>query len=277
MEKELKQDDHLILHHYTTESILGAPPCPELYALLLNKVFNNTTIHGIRYTKAQTSWLRQAQTGIMANIEIQCAWMLTNTHLKIRNEALKDMSKKHKEEDIPLLFENIAWLCHEFAKIVQKLYQIDSPQFLKKPPTEMQAEQVKHNTTYLEALRLKITWSHSIAIFELDGKLYSTPQPYVLMIHNKLADLMSVLTYSHSAAGVCFSPRAFQQTLDMVGEMVSLAVEYKDQFFTLIKSLEAFVTGEILIQIDDWDNSTFLRSVSKELEAKVGFKYIGST
>lgn len=129
MEMELKKDDHLILHHYDQEALLKAPPSPELYPMILSSVIHDSTILGRRYTKTQTSWLRQAQKGIQRNIEIQCGWMLRNTDLKIRKEVMKDMDKRHKYEIIPLLFENIAWLCHEFAKVVQKLYQIDSPHF----------------------------------------------------------------------------------------------------------------------------------------------------
>jgi len=152
------------------------------------------------------------------------------------------------------LFENIAWLCYEFAKIVQKIYQIDSHQFLKKPPKEMQEEQVKHNHARIPQLGLRLTWSHNIAVYEMEGNIFLTPQPYLLMIHNKLADLMSVLTYSHASSGVCYQKDAFNLTLEMITELVSLALEYKDNFFTIMKTLEAFVTGEILIQIDRWDN-----------------------
>lgn len=202
MDKQLKRDDHLILYHYSTEVLLKSQSAPELYAMILNRVINDSVTNGTRYTKAHTSWLRTAQTGIRKNIEIQCGWMLSNTFLRTRAESLKDMDKKFKTEEIPLLFENIAWLCHEFAKVVQKIYQIDSPQFLKKPPKEMQEEQVKHNSITLPAIGLKITWSHNLAIYEFEGKTYLTPQPYILMIHNKLADLMSILTYSHASSGV---------------------------------------------------------------------------
>jgi len=145
MERELKRDDHLILYHFKPEDILTATHCPYLYAMILDKVIYDSNTLGLRYTKAQTSWLRQAQTGIKNNIEIQCGWMLSNTELAIAQEVMKDMTNKHAEESIPLLFENIAWLFHEFAKIVQKLYQIDSTQYLKKSPEEMQEEQIKHN------------------------------------------------------------------------------------------------------------------------------------
>lgn len=140
----------------------------------------------------------------------------------------------------------------------------------------MQEEQVKHNTAQIELLDLSITWSHNIAFYIFNRKKYITPQPYILMIHNKLADLMSVLKYAHAAAGTCYPRTAFDQTLQFIEEIVGLALEYKENFFTLIKSLEAFVTGEILIQIDSWDNYTFLRSVSQDLSDKVGFEYRGS-
>lgn len=277
MEKDLKRDDHLLLHHYDNDTLLKAPAALELYALILSQVIYDSTMVGKRYTKAQTSWLRQAQAGIRQNIEIQCGWMLKNTDLGTARESMKDMNRRHRNENIPLLFENIAWLCHEFAKVVQKLYQIDSPQFLKKPPAEMQAEQVKHNYYHMDGIDLKMTWSHTITIYEFNKRAYLTPQPYVLMIHNKLADLMSVLTYAHSASGVCHPIGSFELTLEIVCEMVELATEFKSEYFTLIKTLEAFVTGEILIQIDDWDNSSFLRSVARDLEVKTGYQYRGSS
>lgn len=107
VERELKQDDHLVLFHHKVEDVLSAEQCPHLYAMLLDKVIYDSVTHGVRYTKTQVSWLRQAQTGIKTNIEIQYGWMLSNNELNTAREILKDISNKHTTEEIPLLFENI--------------------------------------------------------------------------------------------------------------------------------------------------------------------------
>lgn len=90
----------------------------------------------------------------------------------------------------------------------------------------MIAEQCKPKFAKINNLDLKMYWSHCIAMFCYQGKVYITPQPYILMFHNKIADLMSVLFYAHSANTGMYGRASFELTMDLLRELVTLCMSF---------------------------------------------------
>ncbi|AUW34382.1 L [Blacklegged tick chuvirus 2] len=122
-----------------------------------------------------------------------------------------------------------------------------------------------------EDLDLKMYWTKTYCLISHHNKLYFYPRPYLLMIHNKFCDIMSVLLYAHFASAASEDTALYTTTLTFIRELAILETQFKQKYYDIAKNLEAIVIGMTLIDTDGEENKEFLDVVVYDLLASTGF------
>lgn len=156
-EKTINFEDQLISSHFTINNLIEAPDGPHCYALILEKLFHDSNTGRIRYTNTEVSWLRKGIISTNCNMEIQTAWMLENAELPLRLLVFDKLLEQKDQVTLPLVFENLGWLTHEMAKIVQRVYKIDAPHLLKEEPLRRLERQLLVNQAVIPFIDVKLT------------------------------------------------------------------------------------------------------------------------
>lgn len=102
--------------------------------------------------------------------------MMDKVELPSKTHILSGLAEQTTQVNIPLVFENLGYITHEMAKVIQQIYKIDSPSILKLDPGKRIAEQVGVNTATIDCLGLKLTWSHNVCVIGIEGEFYLVPR-----------------------------------------------------------------------------------------------------
>lgn len=81
-------------------------------------------------------------------------------------------------------------------------------------------------------------------------KSWLLPRPYILLIHNKLCDILSVLFYSKMSDNNAMQEKGYKNTVEFLHHWAELSIQYGNKFFNIAKTLEALCIGEILIKVE---------------------------
>nr|WPV62253.1 MAG: RNA-dependent RNA polymerase [Wufeng shrew chuvirus 1] len=120
----------------------------------------------------------------------------------------------------------------------------------------------------------EVIWSGHLCIIKLSGNYYLLPQEYILLIYNKLCDLFSVLICALAVDGSTYEAGAYNLTMDMITEMILIAIDLKQKFFPFIKILEAIIAGMTLPEVDTWPNDSFFKDICRTLSDEEGINPI---
>lgn len=123
---------------------------------------------------------------------------------------------------------------------------------------------------------LKLIWSRNTVYISIDDKNYIFPRTYVLLIHNKLADILSVLLLASTYPYDFYHDDALPRTLKFIKIYLGLAKRYDSRFFHISKVLEALVIGESLAILEGENNAVFLDTVVQGIYDMSGFSYYNS-
>lgn len=164
--------------------------------------------------------------------------------------------------------------CTKLAVMIERIGLIQGIRKNNKSDEEYRTECGKVNHWTDDALQLKIGWSARLCIITMfNNKTFVMPRPYLLMLHNKVCDLISVLICTKVGSLAAMHENTYASSIDLVKELCRLNIKYQQKFFTIVKSLEALVTGESLRLVDAWDNKEFYESLIEELYLSCGFSY----
>lgn len=95
------------------------------------------------------------------------------------------------------------------------------------------------------------------------------------MIH-KLWSLLSILLYCKLSEGPFLEVGSYETTLAFVSEACDLIIKYKNNGFNILKSVESLVIGEMIKEVEEWNNIIFLENLNMDLVKKTGYCYFGS-
>lgn len=193
----------------------------------------------------------------MINLDIHCG--------EINKKLLRD-------ERIHLLMGLITF----WSELVENLNQMDGEAKSYRTLDDYIHAVTTKNVCMNKELKLQINWTQNIAIIQHYDQISIVPRSYILMIHNKLCDWMSVCMLSAYSSGLSLEKAAYKKTWKLYSEMISLAVRYENSFYTIIKNLEGFVAGELLIRVDGSVNSEFLTILNLDVKKDTKFRYVGS-
>nr|QHA33913.1 RdRp [Atrato Chu-like virus 1] len=208
------------------------------------------------------------------NIEIQMGYLLKNNKLPNVPTCWVDLKniRQLEVEDLGflnLLFDYGDWL----LGVINASNAMYADYYKTLSPDEYIMDLSKRNVAHYPPLELTISWSHNFCVIKHGGISVLLPKAYILMLHNKVSDLLSILMYAKIARHSSMPTNFLDKVIDMCVELWQLVTDHGQDGFTIAKCLEAFASAETLTQVEQWNNTEFLNVVCKDLYLDTGFDY----
>nr|WAS28007.1 MAG: polymerase [Bole Tick Virus 3] len=125
-------------------------------------------------------------------------------------------------------------------------------------------------------LDVRVCWAQYSCVVWHNHTTYYLPRQYLLLIHNKVCDILSVLVYSSACPIEVYGTRLLSVTERFLRIWMMMAQRYDQKFFHISKVLEGLCIGETLVEIEGSGNAEFLDTIADGLLTDVGFCYHGS-
>lgn len=206
-----------------------------------------------RKAKNSTRWFPKALDVAMGCIRKQIGYMWESTKDISNKTVLDDLDGKSSQitssPEIMFLSEFI----REFTDLLDRLGKGNNI-----------SKDNKAHFYESDMLRLKIIWTRKFSYFNINGLKFICPKEVILMVHNKMCDIFSILLYLYMSSGTVFKDDAYDISLEFLDELSSLHCKYGETAFRIMKCLEAVVTGITLQECDSWRNDEFLNNIALE-------------
>lgn len=269
-------DDFLILDSRTYDPELTILYDPDLFARILQHLMTKAPFS---YGTSRSNSVDQIVDLVRSNTSVQVRWNLTTITIPSwhsdRLTKLKSFLNYHTLDPmISLLLQ----LATEVSQVIDTLSEIDHPKYHNKTMSTIDRRnmilKVAHASLY--AGNLKIAWSRSLCLVNLSGRQYVLPRSYILLIHNKLCDLISCLVLASYSTGTTQPSDALIRIRSFIETMIALILQYKNQYFEISKTIEALCYAETIRKVEAWKNVEFINELHHSLEDSLGFHYLSS-
>ncbi|AJG39067.1 polymerase [Wuchang Cockroach Virus 3] len=254
--------------------IYRAKTSPDYYPRILLGIFG--TNFNVSELKETRKLLSRRKSIVRKTMEIQISYSLkqnyTYANHRIKRLFNSYISNREEPKDIDKLIAMSLWL----SNVVEKMALMNAEKYRAMEEDEKLTSLYKINHASCPYLPLKFVWSYTKLHIDYDGEYYVLPRPCILLIHNKICDLISVLSLSKYNAGVIYPANVSDTVRDFVSELARLVIKYEDKSFQILRVLEGLGIGETLIEIEQWKNTEFLTSIASELLEELGFDYMSS-
>jgi hypothetical protein len=276
LQAELREDDYLITEHFNNDVLDTMRVDESVHARIIRKIMSTSSLgKTIDYRKKKE--IDRLQSIAKRNLSFQSEYML-KANLTPEADLIRKDRMRHLDqiENNPLI-SNLFWLLNEMEKIVTKTARLTAPEIRLCRDKDLRLRrQLASNQYQIPELNLKFTWSMQLVLIELDNIAYILPRSYILMIHNKVADLVSTTMYIQAEQGVSLEKDSYAIYLEFLSELVNLNITYKRNYYTIAKSLESLVIAETIREVDAWDNKQFRDALILDLQEEIGFDYSSS-
>ncbi|ALP32028.1 putative RNA-dependent RNA polymerase [Imjin River virus 1] len=270
--ERLNKDDKILLGNIKEEDIIRSPT-PHLYAEILIRILE-TSEAGVINKSSNNVDIKKMMDLSEKVLSIQLQYIMEGVDPSIKKNHVHKLLTKLREQDVDPLVANLLNAAHCVSIMIEDSYVINK---YKLDNTEDASEILRScKSSLLEYLDYTVNWSRKLCAFTKDGHTYIMPKSYMLLIHNKLCDLSSVIIMSQIQAGSAMPSTIKETVVDFCKVMCSYAQLYKNKFFEITKALESLVTGETLRKVEKWKNDEFLKLVCEELLEATGFDYMSS-
>lgn len=272
-EDQATRNTSLLLSHYDKPTILKCDPSPTLWPAMLSKVITDSNC-GTDYSRAKIDESRRIFELMRKNMALQHGFLIKETVLTTESERRHKFEKWNKESNMstPLL-RNLIMLETDLSLLVERFGLVEH--LMKSHKTRNNHDLLKDRTTSkIKSMNIKFSWSKRVLIAEWEDKRWILPSSYLLMLHNKVCDVLSSLILLQGSAGVCYEDDAYTRAVDFIRILAEYAIT-KPCYFEIAKSLEGLMIAEVLHSEEDWHNTSLLNSIIRDLQAE-GFEYDGS-
>lgn len=244
---------------------------PSLHARFLNNILSmrpyNTAIRN------QTTRINRL---VKQNLQIQMSRMISTINIPSwRQHREKQLHRYLDELSYPIEIENLIHTANQLSDVINRLNDSYDPSLRKLDPESYVRDMIKINRANIMGM-LELRWNRDFCLFKLEAEIFLLPRVYILMIHNKICDLISILILCISTKGKSLDPDIFRIVLSLVQCMSNLILKYENDYFSISKVIEGLCYAETLVRVETWKNIEFLNEISKELQEEVGFCYEGS-
>nr|QPL15312.1 RNA-dependent RNA polymerase [Orthopteran chu-related virus OKIAV152] len=275
LNETLTLDDRLIVESkhisYKTGPVFETP---DAYADLLLLLFSNdastTSYSNIRKQVQRNYSLTQDL------VKIQISYILQSnyTYLRKRVQTLADrhLTNIEPRPELVRLINMSIWL----IEIIEKINTVHAPKYQRLNDNDKLNELLKINHATCPYISLSMVWSYTKCLLMISGKKYLLPRTFILLLHNKICDLISVLTLALYGEGTCYAEGSYTLTLDFVKELCRLILKYQNKAFDILKCLEGLGIAETLVEVENWRNTEFLDVLADDLYASTRFNYLAS-
>nr|QXV86439.1 RNA-dependent RNA polymerase [Chuviridae sp.] len=185
------------------------------------------------------------------------------------DESLTALSK-HRALKQTLYYSSI------FENLVTNLTLTEVEKYENELLDVFKLRRARHCKCYMKEIDLLLIWSRNTVFISYQDHDYVFPRSFVLLIHNKLSDIVSVLLLASCYPETFFGCHAYDSTIRFIKCYMRLANRYDQKFFHISKVLEALVIGESLAQLEGRNNEEFLETVIDGIYSSSRFRYEGS-
>jgi hypothetical protein len=212
------------------------------------------------------------------NLQVQIGYLNEQNYLPGKDLTYQELKKIFTKETKDLSFINSLFdFSNWLLGVINMSNGMYAQYFKTLTPEQYITDLRKTNLMKYHPLDLEISWSHNYCVLFHGGLRLLLPKNYILLIHNKVCDIISTLLYVKYARHSSLPEQSYKVTLEFLDELWRLCNQYGQQYFGIAKCLEALVIGETLCDIESWDNSEFLSVIVKDLRTDIGFNYATST
>lgn len=204
-----------------------------------------------RWNKQDCSNVDKIWELVKDNIIIQTGYMTSSSalpdHEILKSQLMSALSSVAPDDTI----KKLVITATKLGVMVERIGLIQGVRRTNKSDEEYRLECSKINNWKDESLQLNIGWSNRLCLIQMiNGNVYIMPRVYLLLFHNKVCDLISVLLCSKVGQLSSMDDNSYTSALSLVKEMCKLNIKYQLKFYTIMKSLESLVTAETLRTVD---------------------------
>lgn len=244
---------------------------PDSYAIFLHHILQYPTV--ISSTPQSLKKYQRVKSLVESTVEIQVRFNLQSNYLNSKSKILHDMTTWAHTSQFSKEILNLFIVARMFSKIVDLSQLIFNPKYRKLSGDEIHNLFKQHTHYHMPTPDIHFHWSEKLFIMVLNGVIYLMPRSAMLMFHNKICDLLSVLLYAKYSEGNSHPVDTYKITVQFVKELCSIVIKYKNNGFTILKTLEGLVIAETLVQCESWINTEFLDNITEELYTSCRFNY----
>jgi len=244
-----------------------------VYARMLQEVLASSQ-PARKINAKENDQVSQIWTLIQRNLTLQIGYMTDQSSLPEHRSTMAGLPEFFASKMPDNTLRRLIFLTTRLSVMVEKLGLIQSVRSSGKTIETYLDEVYKVNRWEDQAFNIRTIWSNRLCAINFGSEIwYIMPRPYLLMMHNKVSDLVSVLVCGNSMSGVSADSNLYAASIELIREMCRLNIRYQSHFYTIIKSLESLVVAEALRTIDQWDNNEFYYSLVDELYTELKFDY----
>lgn len=227
-------------------------------------------------------------------------WIATQTPYELRNKSRRATNLTQKITEVQGQWNMDNWVGNRPVSIAayaedgtERVYRCDmltrliqaksetNDMMTKIPLSEIRRKKDEEMEDFMERRaplgRIKlasaeatVAWSRNSALIKFDGTWYLTQRAYLLMVHNKIHDIISVLLYACYCPENIYRQPFLEQTVSFIKSWARLAARLDRKFFKVSKVLEALVIGITLRKTEGRSNGAFLETVKRGLQDDIG-------
>lgn len=244
---------------------------PDSYAIFLYHILNYPRV--MSSTPILLKKQQRIRTLVEMTVEIQVRFNLQCNYLNSRNRVLQSMTNWKTSTQFPKEILNLFMISKTLSKIVDLSQFIFNPKYRKLSPDELHILFRQHTHYFIQVPETHFHWSEKLFIMVYNGTIYIMPRSCMLMFHNKICDLLSVLLYARYSEGNAHPEETYKVTVQFVKELCLIVMKYQNNGFSILKTLEGLVIAETLVQCENWVNTEFLDNITDELYTSCKFNY----
>lgn len=273
-QKTILDDDLLLKSKFLKIPYANLDTGPDFYAEILLTLLNDTDGSCVPSEVAKN--LRRAYSVIEEVVNIQHTYLLSQDYSNMKKQysqaRRRFLETRHYRKEIIQLVDFSMWL----IKVIEQMNNLNGPKYRSMDNNKKLEEMLKVNHAYYKPLGLQVVWSFTKCLIMIGSRHFLLPRPAILMVHNKICDLISVLVMAIYGENTCFPEDAYEYTLGYVKELCSLLLRYKTKAFDIFKCIEGLGIAETLVQVEEWKNTEFLNTLVDELYTSTRFDYPSS-
>lgn len=249
--------------------------CENLYARMLYDILDDEVIRQTNYKSHRN--LVRIQEIMKQSVTIQMGNILKHNNTYIKSEVLKSVQDNNMYKRYPDILLRLMDVETETRQLIEDYNKVNFLSQRNMTQDEYFDSVQEVCFRELTSLTCKMVWNKNLTVIEKNGVAYVYPKQYLLLIHNKTCDLISILVLILSGTNTVYGPHVFPLYTQFLKELANLAFTYEDQFFNIVKVLEGLGIGETLSRVERWKNTEFLDSITLDLQKATGFNYYSSS
>nr|UEP18257.1 MAG: RNA-dependent RNA polymerase [Chuviridae sp.] len=243
-----------------------APDRVKVNVNLFPRFYRELVDNPVRFDeKGQRIWKLVTET-----VNVQLGWNTERwayrdqPHLQRRTStAISNASRSAVIERLASELPSLTSLVHKVGRRVRPRRDTESKEeYLKELGKSLHAKMFRFNYT--------IVWSENSCLVRYRGDWYFYAKPYILLIHNKLCDILSVVVYAALTPYETYRWNLLYATTDFLEAWSDCAQELNQGFFRVSKLLEAVGIGMTLRDVEGEKNEQFLETVRKSTIEHLG-------